>query len=264
MKCYLCKKNIKTLPFKCKFCGKHFCDNHKIPENHSCRGLIEFKEKQKKALKKGKILAPIEYFYEKGKWKKPRLFKDIRSKHIDFSQIGQRSHSLPGSYYLTHPSYKKEKLKDKLKTPLKIAFILVVLISIYYFFTNSNINLNLNSVLPLESLFKEKPKYFCESGNETCSNFVKGLMVDCKDSIIIQDYSSLTLKIDITKLSNNCHVVYYVEHSALTGWKGTSMVCEIPLKKTSVMIGTSFLALKYCEGSLKDKFYETVKSFLYP
>jgi len=37
-KCAYCGKEV-TLPFKCKYCGLLFCDEHRLPENHSCRGL---------------------------------------------------------------------------------------------------------------------------------------------------------------------------------------------------------------------------------
>jgi len=37
-KCAMCGKEV-TLPFKCKYCGQLFCDDHRLPENHSCGGL---------------------------------------------------------------------------------------------------------------------------------------------------------------------------------------------------------------------------------
>ncbi len=38
--CFKCKKNYKgyTDKFKCKYCKKYFCSDHRLPENHSCWG----------------------------------------------------------------------------------------------------------------------------------------------------------------------------------------------------------------------------------
>jgi hypothetical protein len=38
----------ESLPFKCKFCGEQFCGDHRLPENHECRGLASFKEERGK------------------------------------------------------------------------------------------------------------------------------------------------------------------------------------------------------------------------
>lgn len=37
-KCDFCGKGVR-LAFKCKRCGGYFCDSHRIPENHNCKGL---------------------------------------------------------------------------------------------------------------------------------------------------------------------------------------------------------------------------------
>ncbi len=33
------------MPFTCKFCGKSFCYNHRLPESHNCPGLAVYKER---------------------------------------------------------------------------------------------------------------------------------------------------------------------------------------------------------------------------
>ncbi|MCE8427446.1 MAG: rhomboid family intramembrane serine protease [Candidatus Methanoperedens sp.] len=33
------------MPFKCKFCGRQFCYNHRLPEVHNCAELASYKEK---------------------------------------------------------------------------------------------------------------------------------------------------------------------------------------------------------------------------
>ncbi len=57
--CAECGKDV-TMPYRCKFCGQHFCDDHRLPENHGCTGLEEYKRKRRegrtdpvKARKKG-------------------------------------------------------------------------------------------------------------------------------------------------------------------------------------------------------------------
>ncbi|HEY9246107.1 MAG TPA: rhomboid family intramembrane serine protease [Candidatus Methanoperedens sp.] len=42
--CYYCGFK-DPMPFTCKFCGKSFCYNHRLPESHSCPGLAVYKER---------------------------------------------------------------------------------------------------------------------------------------------------------------------------------------------------------------------------
>ena len=44
--CAECGKDV-TMPYRCKFCSQHFCDDHRLPENHSCPGLEEYKRKRR-------------------------------------------------------------------------------------------------------------------------------------------------------------------------------------------------------------------------
>lgn len=39
--CNYCEKKV-SLPFRCKFCSKEFCSEHRLPENHDCKGLEEY------------------------------------------------------------------------------------------------------------------------------------------------------------------------------------------------------------------------------
>jgi len=43
-KCAYCKRKIRELPFKCKFCHGVYCSNHRLPESHRCKGLGEHKK----------------------------------------------------------------------------------------------------------------------------------------------------------------------------------------------------------------------------
>jgi len=38
----------ESMPFTCKFCGEQFCSSHRLPENHDCQGLEEYKEQHSK------------------------------------------------------------------------------------------------------------------------------------------------------------------------------------------------------------------------
>lgn len=42
-RCHFCGR-AESLPFTCKFCGEKFCSDHRLPENHQCPGLEEFKK----------------------------------------------------------------------------------------------------------------------------------------------------------------------------------------------------------------------------
>lgn len=46
--CALCEKQV-TMPFKCKFCGGLYCDEHRLPESHNCSGLGRLRREQKRA-----------------------------------------------------------------------------------------------------------------------------------------------------------------------------------------------------------------------
>lgn len=34
--CYFCEIKISDIPYRCKFCGMIFCNDHRLPENHNC------------------------------------------------------------------------------------------------------------------------------------------------------------------------------------------------------------------------------------
>lgn len=46
--CTLCEKHV-TMPFKCKFCGSLYCDEHRMPESHNCAGLKKLRREQKRS-----------------------------------------------------------------------------------------------------------------------------------------------------------------------------------------------------------------------
>lgn len=40
--CATCGEDV-TMPYRCKFCQGQFCDAHRLPENHECTGLDDYK-----------------------------------------------------------------------------------------------------------------------------------------------------------------------------------------------------------------------------
>lgn len=69
--CEFCGKKLDYVSFKCKFCGHRFCSEHRLPENHHCIGLEEYKKKKRESWdymrslepkKTGVIILPINLF----------------------------------------------------------------------------------------------------------------------------------------------------------------------------------------------------------
>jgi len=50
--CTYCGKELKGLPYKCRYCGEYFCVDHQLPENHACSGLEDWKSGKLKKFKK--------------------------------------------------------------------------------------------------------------------------------------------------------------------------------------------------------------------
>jgi len=52
LKCQYCEKDV-ALPFKCPFCGKYFCPDHRLPENHACTELWKVKTRPVPPIERG-------------------------------------------------------------------------------------------------------------------------------------------------------------------------------------------------------------------
>ena len=40
--CHYCKKDLNLINrFSCKYCERWFCDEHRLPENHQCKGKVK-------------------------------------------------------------------------------------------------------------------------------------------------------------------------------------------------------------------------------
>jgi hypothetical protein len=46
--CTICSKESGLFSYSCKFCSGHFCDEHRLPESHSCSGLAQWKGENEK------------------------------------------------------------------------------------------------------------------------------------------------------------------------------------------------------------------------
>jgi len=84
MKCDYCEKE-DPFPFKCTYCKKYFCSEHRLPENHACvsAGYLQWKEKyeqwepisQPARSEESYVPEPIETIQPK----KPRAKQNIKS-----------------------------------------------------------------------------------------------------------------------------------------------------------------------------------------
>lgn len=46
-RCEICGKELSILPYVCKYCGKSFCVEHRLPEKHVCEKIEKVKENAK-------------------------------------------------------------------------------------------------------------------------------------------------------------------------------------------------------------------------
>lgn len=46
--CFVCKKKVGLLGFKCKCGDEQFCSKHRMPESHDCK--YDFKKEQREKL----------------------------------------------------------------------------------------------------------------------------------------------------------------------------------------------------------------------
>lgn len=78
-KCFYCGEEIGALPFKCKFCQKHYCGVHRMPENHICFGPIKSQHKIKP--------------------KKYQSFQDISEKYNNYKSYSNSEPKVNPKYY---------------------------------------------------------------------------------------------------------------------------------------------------------------------
>lgn len=135
-KCDYCGKEV-ALPYKCPYCGGHFCSEHHLPENHDCPGL------KKKNINSPWFIMP---YPTRRIWTEE---KENKSGHIPSLRINK-----PRSSYSSSLGYDYRN-SDSWKIIRAIAVVLVVVaISVYiygqiYMNTPSNISIN------IPTLFRE-------------------------------------------------------------------------------------------------------------
>jgi len=66
-KCNKCNRNIQDIYFNCKYCHQNYCSKHRLPEDHNCEGLKQYKEKNQERWKK-----EIEQGFSQNVWKSPK------------------------------------------------------------------------------------------------------------------------------------------------------------------------------------------------
>jgi len=106
VKCEYCGKEV-MLPYECKFCGRHFCVEHRLPESHNCPNLPP--------------RSPLR------QWK---LKETLKSK----TAAKKRMASEGELHFIREPIKEKEVEKPKPKGKLKylIPIFCIVLISVGY------------------------------------------------------------------------------------------------------------------------------------
>lgn len=120
-KCSKCKRIIRDIPFRCKYCKNLFCSKHRLPEDHNCKELEENKS----------------HNLENWKDKINSVKNNYRRKDNYF---GDDSFNV--SNYLQPIKYKKHKFRKSISDyniPLYLILILIAfsLISPIYLMSNS-------------------------------------------------------------------------------------------------------------------------------
>ena len=83
MNCEFCDTEIKTVPFKCKFCGELFCSDHRLPEKHNCVELKLYKQQKSK-----KYFKEVVYGKESNKVNAVETsFKERNRDYIDMKKL---------------------------------------------------------------------------------------------------------------------------------------------------------------------------------
>ncbi|MFX1327824.1 MAG: AN1-type zinc finger domain-containing protein [Promethearchaeota archaeon] len=54
--CYYCNNKITDIPYRCKYCGMIFCNQHRLPENHKCAFDLRKKRKYSNYLNQTQLL----------------------------------------------------------------------------------------------------------------------------------------------------------------------------------------------------------------
>lgn len=261
--CYLCGEEFENMPFKCKYCGKKFCSDHRLPESHNC--TYETGEKKKEKWFEGEEKETKEKPEERG-WlrvtKRPGKLSKVKNKlrRVSWWKVAGAVFLISVIVSMWKPNLIRKNTPGVIYSPVNES------LSLLSGFKRSSLSF-------LSSIFEEKPKYHCWVKNETCLESIKELKRNCTDSIIIEERSEETRKIELSKFEKTCKVEYTITRSSIPSFEGEYMNCEVPLERTNLIlkgiIKSSTLLiteynmklLKYCDGSLKDHIFENQKKF---
>lgn len=171
-----------------------------------------------------------------------------------------------------HWHYPPPEPKKRFPSNKKIIFFLFIAVIVYLVLfapqdTLSNISASLqksfaeirnatSNSLFMSAFFEKKDTYYCtESNSSTCIPFVNQLKNNCNTSVIIEDFTLLKAKTDISR-KDSCYVSISVERSAMPQFEGTSMSCVLPVEKANLLTDINIMnLLSYCSGSFKTAYY---------
>jgi len=83
VKCDYCNHNIDGLPWRCKYCGKTHCGDHRLPESHDCYGLKSRNEHNSRRWKNNFVEAVSDnqnHYEDEESWEKPRKKEHLHKK----------------------------------------------------------------------------------------------------------------------------------------------------------------------------------------
>jgi hypothetical protein len=119
--------------FKCKFCKKTYSTKKRLPEDHECEGLREFKKERQEAIKRGeKPMMYMEYLRNRLFYDRKNKTRDERPNYTSLSPTDPENFEPEEDY-----EYEEENSELKFYKGLcfiETVFIALILLMIFYFF----------------------------------------------------------------------------------------------------------------------------------
>ncbi len=150
--CDKCNRKIRELPFHCKYCGGYFCGNHRLPEDHNCRGI---KKENEKAREKWKLALTSEP-KRKETFERTRF---LRNNKRDSGEAIRKRNNLV--HWLNRREHSRYNLKRRLNYIIEILLLFTLSVVGYNLFYSNAEKLNsinlwiiqISGVLILLSIF---------------------------------------------------------------------------------------------------------------
>ncbi len=132
-KCDFCGKDV-LYPYKCKYCGGLFCEDHRLPPNHKCPNI--------------------------------NLWKDKEPPSISRIPTRRERETKPKPRYIPHDVYVRRKVRKKRKVSKKAVALLIFLVLgglIYYAYASGYYNFTeqasaISSFFSIPSIGQSSPK----------------------------------------------------------------------------------------------------------